>query len=200
MELYTRCVISNLPQHRLFGRSSSLLQSTVSLPLKKATIYRRKSGILHFSTPFLRAMTSEESSTSIDEKSGEASNGVITMEETPANEIGGAYEVMSSETSKEAPTGEQMQIFEFLDKLDLDSEGTYSLLLSGSGGLVVLWLTSVLVGAIDSIPVFPKLLEIVGLAYTIRFSSRYLIFKKNRDELFAKIKELKEEVLGSTDD
>ncbi|MQL41646.1 hypothetical protein EI012_27460, partial [Escherichia coli] len=44
---------------------------------------------------------------------------------------------------------------------------------------------------------FPKLLEVVGLGYTVWFSSRYLLFKKNRDELAAKIEKLKEQVLGS---
>ncbi|XP_043698946.1 protein CURVATURE THYLAKOID 1D, chloroplastic-like isoform X2 [Telopea speciosissima] len=194
MDICTSSAISNLLQHRLFAQSHSPLLSTASLSPKKTTISLRKSGFLHFSTPLLRAMISEETSTSLDEKSGEVPDGVITMEETPANEA------TSSEASKELPTEEQMQIFEVLDKLNLDSEDTYSLLLYGCGALVVLWLTSALVGAIDSIPVFPKLLEIVGLGYTIWFISRYLIFKKNREEMFAKIEELKEEVLGSTDD
>ena len=34
----------------------------------------------------------------------------------------------------------------------LDSEDAYSIILYGSGALVALWLTSALVGAIDSIP------------------------------------------------
>lgn len=43
----------------------------------------------------------------------------------------------------------------------------------------------------------PKLLEVVGLGYIVWFSTRYLIFKKNREELSAKIEELKQQVLGS---
>ncbi|KAJ4964498.1 hypothetical protein NE237_024437 [Protea cynaroides] len=201
MELCTSRVISNLPQRRPFAPCPSPLRSTAYLLTpKKTTISYRKSGLLHFSTPLLRATTSEEISTSIDGKSGEVPDGVITVEETPANKASGPYEAMPLEASKEAPTGEQLQIFEFLDKLNLDSEDAYPLLLYGSGSLVVLWLASALVGAIDSIPLFPKLLEIVGLGYTIWFSSRFLIFKKNRDEFFAKIEELKREVLGSTED
>ncbi|XP_043712568.1 protein CURVATURE THYLAKOID 1D, chloroplastic-like isoform X2 [Telopea speciosissima] len=200
MELCTSLAISNLSQKRLFAPSSSPLGFTASLPPKKTTISYRNSGLLNFSSPLLRATTSEETSTRIDGKSREESDGVITMEETPANGIRGPYEGMPSEESKEAPTGEQMQIFELLDKLNLDSEDTSPLLLYGSGALVVLWLTSALVGAVDSIPLFPKLLEVVGLGYTIWFSYRYLIFKKNREELFAKIEELKQEILGSTRD
>ncbi|KAK3128724.1 hypothetical protein QOZ80_6BG0465600 [Eleusine coracana subsp. coracana] len=33
-----------------------------------------------------------------------------------------------------------------------------------------------------------KLLEIVGLGYTIWFNARYLLFKKNRDELLSKLR------------
>ena len=78
---------------------------------------------------------------------------------------------------------------------------------------------------VDFVDQFPKLLEIVGLGYTVWFGSRYLLFKvrifcfradslflaqlrlsgfinmqRNRDELLAKIEELKEEIVGSEDD
>ncbi|XP_062119526.1 protein CURVATURE THYLAKOID 1D, chloroplastic-like [Humulus lupulus] len=72
-----------------------------------------------------------------------------------------------------------------VDKMRFESEDTYSFLLFGGGALLTLWLASAVVGAIDSIPVFPKLLEIVGLGYTVWFASRYLIFKKRREELIA---------------
>ncbi|KAL8167651.1 hypothetical protein V2J09_009150 [Rumex salicifolius] len=47
---------------------------------------------------------------------------------------------------------------------------------------------------------FPKLLEVVGLSYSLWFTTRYLIFKKNRDELGSMIEELKQQVLGSDED
>lgn len=96
----------------------------------------------------------------------------------------------------------QTQISEFFNNLDikLDSDDTYAILIYGGGALFALWLASAVVGAIDSIPLFPKLLEVVGLGYTIWFSTRYLIFKENREELFAKIQVLKQQVLGSDDD
>ncbi|KAL2527998.1 protein CURVATURE THYLAKOID 1D [Forsythia ovata] len=46
---------------------------------------------------------------------------------------------------------------------------------------------------------FPKVLELVGLAYTLWFTIRYLIFKKNRDELVVKVEEIKQQILGSQD-
>jgi hypothetical protein len=109
----------------------------------------------------------------------------------------------ATEVPKEdSPTEDQTQSFEFLDQLNIkfDSDDTYSLLLYGGGALVALWLSSAIVGAIDSIPLFPKLMEVVGLGYTFWFSYRYLIFKKNREELAAKIEELKQQVLGLDDE
>ncbi|GJN00316.1 hypothetical protein PR202_ga17739 [Eleusine coracana subsp. coracana] len=46
----------------------------------------------------------------------------------------------------------------------------------------------------------PKLLEIIGLGYTLWFSARYLLFKENRDELLVKAKDLKKRIVGSNDE
>ncbi|XP_050371435.1 protein CURVATURE THYLAKOID 1D, chloroplastic [Argentina anserina] len=94
------------------------------------------------------------------------------------------------------------QISELLENFNvkLDNDDAYVYILYGGGVLATLWLASAIIGAIDSIPLFPKLMEVVGLGYTIWFSSRYLIFKKNREELVAKVQVLKLQVLGSNDD
>ncbi|KAI9125023.1 hypothetical protein K1719_003639 [Acacia pycnantha] len=73
-------------------------------------------------------------------------------------------------------------------KFDIDDTG--SILLYGGGAVIALWLSSALI---------PKLLEVVGLGYTLWFTYRYLLFKKNRDKLATKIEELKARVLGSDD-
>ncbi|XP_040945781.1 protein CURVATURE THYLAKOID 1D, chloroplastic-like [Gossypium hirsutum] len=85
-------------------------------------------------------------------------------------------------------------------KLSLDPEDAYSITLYGSATVVALWLASALVGAVDSIPLFPNLMEIVGLGYTCWFSSRYLLFKKNREELAAQIQDLKQRLVGLNDE
>ncbi|KAF6160682.1 hypothetical protein GIB67_019622 [Kingdonia uniflora] len=85
-------------------------------------------------------------------------------------------------------------------KNQLNPEDTSSILIYGSSVLVTLWLASAVIGAIDSIPVVPKALELVGLGYTIWFSSRYLILKKNRDELLSKVEEFKQQIMGSNDE
>ncbi|XP_039045795.1 protein CURVATURE THYLAKOID 1D, chloroplastic-like [Hibiscus syriacus] len=87
--------------------------------------------------------------------------------------------------------------------LQLDNEDAFSIILYGSGALVALWLASALVGAIDSIPLFPKFIEVAGLGYTFWFTSRYLICWKrrwkNREELASKIEELKQQIVGWDD-
>lgn len=40
-----------------------------------------------------------------------------------------------------------------VDHLQFDSEDPYSVLLFGTGALAVLWLTSAIIGAVDSIPI-----------------------------------------------
>ncbi|RZC45588.1 hypothetical protein C5167_038544 [Papaver somniferum] len=161
-------------------------------------------GLHHISTSLVRAINSEEASTSTDEDLDVFAE-KTTVDETPKFLQNTVYEKTSKEEmpkEEAAYLTEQMMSFDFMDGLNLkfDSEDAYSYLVYGSGALITLWLASAVVGAIDSIPVFPKVLELVGLGYTIWFSSRYLIFKKNREELFTKIVELKKEVLGSTDE
>lgn len=90
---------------------------------------------------------------------------------------------------------------ELLNKLniELDFEDTPTILLYGGGSVLAVWLLSAILGAIDSIPVFPKLMEVVGLGFSVWFTSRYLLFKKNREELGSKIEELKQEIFGPND-
>ncbi|PKI42100.1 protein CURVATURE THYLAKOID 1D, chloroplastic [Punica granatum] len=158
----------------------------------------------------LRATTSEDASSGANQYVGEdrdtitASAVEVDVEEKPAapqNSFAEGFSPAASNEEPPPPDG-QAQSFELLENIDLkfDSEDTLSIALYGSGALVALWLASAVVGAIDSIPLLPKLLEVVGLGYTVWFTWRYLIFKKNREEFLAKISELKQEVLGSKDD
>eukprot|EP00268_Persea_americana_P023170 TRINITY_DN2283_c0_g1_i1.p1 TRINITY_DN2283_c0_g1~~TRINITY_DN2283_c0_g1_i1.p1 ORF type:complete len:241 (+),score=52.01 TRINITY_DN2283_c0_g1_i1:196-918(+) len=108
--------------------------------------------------------------------------------------------IATEEYSTATPEAAQAQAIELLDGVNLDYGDSFSIVIYGSGVLVALWILSAIVGAIDSIPLFPKVLEIIGLAYTVWFSYRYLIFKKNRDGLSVKIEELKKQIIGSTSD
>ncbi|CAI0423182.1 unnamed protein product [Linum tenue] len=50
--------------------------------------------------------------------------------------------------------------------------------------------------AIDKLPVFPSLLEVVGILYSTWFVYRYLLFKPNREELVEIINKSVSEILG----
>ncbi|KAK9284287.1 hypothetical protein L1049_023457 [Liquidambar formosana] len=205
MELCTIQAISNLPHHRLLVTSSrALVRSKSSLPLSQTSLSRTNPGLHYFTSPFLKATTSKETSTGASQCVGEERDGVITLEDVPSIEKNVNNDIVPPEVPKEeSPKDEQMQTFEFLDKLNIkfdSEENTYSTLLYGGGALVAVYLASAVVGAIDTIPVFPKLMEVVGLGYTFWFITRYLLFKENRDELAAKIEEAKKQVLGSSDD
>uniref|UniRef100_A0A0A9BRI8 Cyanobacterial aminoacyl-tRNA synthetase CAAD domain-containing protein n=1 Tax=Arundo donax TaxID=35708 RepID=A0A0A9BRI8_ARUDO len=83
-------------------------------------------------------------------------------------------------------------------KLGFEETPTY--VIYGTGAFFAGWILSAVVSAIDSIPLLPKILEIVGLGYTIWFSTRYLLFKENRDELLVKFEDLKRRIVGSGDE
>jgi len=72
-----------------------------------------------------------------------------------------------------------------------------TLLLYGGGAIVALWLTSVVVGAINAVPLLPKIMELVGLGYTGWFVYRYLLFKESRKELASDIETLKKKITGT---
>ncbi|GLU20541.1 hypothetical protein SLE2022_367340 [Rubroshorea leprosula] len=211
MELCTFQVVLNLPlyahhrhhrhhrRHR-FLAATPALESKTSLSFKQApaTCAIRRPLIHRVSLP--RATTEETTETSkfVEEEV----DSVITVEDVPSEKDGYSETFLNGEPKLEAPSDQQIQMNEFLEKLNikLGTEDAYPILLYGSGALVALWLASAVVGAIESIPLFPKLMEVVGLGYTVWFSSRYLLFKENRDELAAKIEELKRQVLGLSDD
>lgn len=63
-----------------------------------------------------------------------------------------------------------------------------------AASLVALWVASTVVGAINAIPLMPRLMELVGLGYTTWFVYRYLLFKESRTELASDIEALKDKV------
>ncbi|KAE8680674.1 hypothetical protein F3Y22_tig00111372pilonHSYRG00092 [Hibiscus syriacus] len=194
--------ISTLPAIT-FPTSTTLPPRLRLPPLSLPASFRLRSRVLRFSSPLPKATTSEEaSSTGPNRFLGDDRDGVATFEQVPAVEKNVINEMLSPEEPElESASEEESLMFEFLEKLNikLDNEDAYSIILYGSGTLFALWLASALVGAIDSIPLLPKLLEVVGLGYTFWFTSRYLIFKKNREELASKIEELKQQIFGWDD-
>ena len=52
-----------------------------------------------------------------------------------------------------------------------------------AGATAALWVSSSVVGAINYIPLLPKVMELVGLGYSAWFVYRYVLFKDSRKEL-----------------
>ncbi|KAK2983871.1 hypothetical protein RJ640_003922 [Escallonia rubra] len=76
-------------------------------------------------------------------------------------------------------------------------ENKSTVLLYGGGAIVVIWVSTIVVGAINSVPLLPKIMELVGLGYTGWFVYRYLLFKSSRKELATDIESLKKKIAGT---
>ncbi|PPD98954.1 hypothetical protein GOBAR_DD04019 [Gossypium barbadense] len=76
-------------------------------------------------------------------------------------------------------------------------ENKTTVLLYGGGAIVAVWLSSILVSAINSVPLLPKMMELVGLGYSGWFVYRYLLFKSSRKELATDIEALKKKIAGT---
>ncbi|XP_062221933.1 protein CURVATURE THYLAKOID 1D, chloroplastic-like [Phragmites australis] len=127
---------------------------------------------------------------------------VTDKPDSPADEKGEEVGAASSGGSVEAAVAAPVSsgVFEEGGGLDdilskLDIEVTPTLILTGSSAFVALWILSSVVSAIDSVPLLPNLLELVGIGYSIWFTARYLLFKESRDELFAKFEDLKQRII-----
>ncbi|CAN6239353.1 unnamed protein product [Urochloa humidicola] len=119
-----------------------------------------------------------------DEKVEEVSAASSGPAEAPVAELA---------SSEPSPSPDDGGLDEILSKLNI--EVTPTLILTGAGAFVTLWVLSSIVSAIDSVPLLPKFLELVGTGYSIWFTAQYLIYKESRDELFAKFEDLKQRII-----
>ncbi|KAG8363283.1 hypothetical protein BUALT_Bualt19G0006000 [Buddleja alternifolia] len=76
-------------------------------------------------------------------------------------------------------------------------ENKSTVIVYGGGAVVGVWLASIVVGAINSVPLLPKIMELVGLGYTGWFVYRYLLFKSSRKELATDIEAIKKKIAGT---
>nr|XP_043618879.1 protein CURVATURE THYLAKOID 1A, chloroplastic-like [Erigeron canadensis] len=76
-------------------------------------------------------------------------------------------------------------------------ENKSTVIIYGGGGVVAIWLSSILIGAINSVPLLPKIMELVGLGYSGWFVYRYLLFKSSRKELATDIESIKKKIAGT---
>ncbi|KAH9620206.1 hypothetical protein KSS87_021662 [Heliosperma pusillum] len=104
-----------------------------------------------------------------------------------------SFQVKASSTEETSTSELVDDLKEKWDKVENKS----TVLLYGGGAIVAVWLSSILVGAINSVPVLPKIMELVGLGYTGWFVYRYLLFKSSRKELAEDIESLKKRITGT---
>jgi len=102
--------------------------------------------------------------------------------------------------SEDSTSDSSAQIQEFVEDLKAkwdQTENKTTVAIYAGGALVALWLSSSIVGAINSVPLLPKIMELIGLGYTGWFVYRYLLFKSSRKELVQDIEELKGKITGA---
>ncbi|KAG6546415.1 hypothetical protein Mapa_011962 [Marchantia paleacea] len=67
----------------------------------------------------------------------------------------------------------------------------------GFAGLILLWASTGLIGALDKLPLIPDFFEVVGILFSGWFTYRYLLFKPDREELAKIVDEAKGKITGT---
>ncbi|XXG40964.1 hypothetical protein AAC387_Pa01g1543 [Persea americana] len=167
--------------------SSSAMMASTALVRCLPTTARSRSGS-HSYAPFLlpSAPTSRNPTTSLSTTSQ------LFQESRRFSSL--RIRASSEETSSSLQVEE---IFSDLKEKWDAVENKTTVVLYGGGAIVAVWLSSIVVGAINSVPLLPKLMELVGLGYTGWFVYRYLLFKSSRKELATDIEALKKKIAGT---
>ena len=105
------------------------------------------------------------------------------------------FQIKASEDASSAPDANEL-FNDLKEKWDA-VENKSTVIIYGGGGIVAIWLSSILIGAINSVPLLPKIMELVGLGYTGWFVYRYLLFKSSRKELATDIESIKKKIAGT---
>ncbi|KAD3069073.1 hypothetical protein R6Q59_016941 [Mikania micrantha] len=105
------------------------------------------------------------------------------------------FQIKASEDASSAPDANEL-FNDLKEKWDA-VENKSTVIIYGGGGVVAIWLSSILIGAINSVPLLPKIMELVGLGYTGWFVYRYLLFKSSRKELATDIESIKKKIAGT---
>ncbi|XWS35854.1 hypothetical protein CRYUN_Cryun20dG0032500 [Craigia yunnanensis] len=106
------------------------------------------------------------------------------------------FSLLQTKSSEETSIDAEDLFTDLKEKWD-KIENKSTVLLYGGGAIVAVWLSSILVSAINSVPLLPKIMELVGLGYTGWFVYRYLLFKSSRKELATDIEALKKKIAGT---
>ncbi|KAI3719527.1 hypothetical protein L6452_20428 [Arctium lappa] len=102
------------------------------------------------------------------------------------------FRVKASEDASSPPDANEL-FTDLKEKWDA-VENKPTVIIYGGGGVVAIWLSSVIIGAINKVPLLPNIMELVGLGYTGWFVYRYLLFESSRKELGTTIESIKKEI------
>ncbi|KAJ4868826.1 hypothetical protein Rs2_49621 [Raphanus sativus] len=108
-----------------------------------------------------------------------------------------ATEVEAS-VAADADTTELPEIVKTAQEAWEKVEDKYAIGSLAFAALLALWGFTGLISAIDRLPLFPGVFELVGIGYTGWFAYKNLIFKPDREVLFQKIKDTYRDILGSS--
>eukprot|EP01024_Parvocaulis_polyphysoides_P055656 TRINITY_DN572_c8_g1_i1.p2 TRINITY_DN572_c8_g1~~TRINITY_DN572_c8_g1_i1.p2 ORF type:complete len:144 (+),score=29.06 TRINITY_DN572_c8_g1_i1:147-578(+) len=100
----------------------------------------------------------------------------------------------------ETSTEQSFDVEKLIDevKVKWDSvDNKQNVAIYGVGAIAAVWLASTLVGAVNAVPLLPKMMELVGLGYSAWFVYRYLLFKSSREELIEDVEGLKKKIAGT---
>ncbi|KAL0671970.1 hypothetical protein Bca4012_034674 [Brassica carinata] len=115
-----------------------------------------------------------------------------------------ARNVLTRATEVEAPvtaeaeTTELPEIVKTAQEAWEKVEDKYAIGSLAFAALVALWGSTGLISAIDRLPLFPGVFELVGIGYTGWFVYKNMIFKPDREVLFQKVKDTYRDILGSS--
>ncbi|XP_055828544.1 protein CURVATURE THYLAKOID 1A, chloroplastic-like [Solanum dulcamara] len=173
--------------------SSSSMERIVSLPHSSMTMRLRHSNVPSLLRLFPQAAPSSFSSTF---RNPSGFRRCIGSKRFPIFKIRGSF---SEEETSESAARIRKLFSNVKDKWDgLEKKPT--VFLYGGSAILGLWLSSTIADALDSIPLLPKFLELVGLGYFGWFIYRYLLFKSGRDELRSDVQALKKKITGDEEE
>eukprot|EP01024_Parvocaulis_polyphysoides_P062719 TRINITY_DN72018_c0_g2_i1.p1 TRINITY_DN72018_c0_g2~~TRINITY_DN72018_c0_g2_i1.p1 ORF type:complete len:178 (+),score=25.28 TRINITY_DN72018_c0_g2_i1:170-703(+) len=79
-------------------------------------------------------------------------------------------------------------------------ENKTNIAIYGAGAVAAIWASSTVLGAINSVPLLGRVMELVGVVYTSWFVYRYVLFKSSREELSQEIEQLKSKISGASEE
>ncbi|KAL9304458.1 hypothetical protein ACSQ67_021721 [Phaseolus vulgaris] len=105
-----------------------------------------------------------------------------------------SFVVKASGESSESSTS--LTVFKSVQNVWDQPEDRLGLFGLGFAAVAAFWASTNLVAAVDKLPLFPTVFELIGIFYSLWFSYRYLIFKPDREEFFQILNKVATDILG----